>query len=181
MSKTFIGSDWHWSHRKIMEFCPKTRGQFHDVDHMNSEMIRMWNEEVSPEDTVYMVGDIAFCNASTAAGILKQLFGKKILIRGNHDIANLKSEEFCACFDEIHSDLIMTHNKIPVHINHFPLLGWNRAHYGGVHFYGHLHNNESGLEKYRARNVGFDYTGKIVSNFDDMIQDALTGEIKSHH
>jgi hypothetical protein len=39
----------------------------------------------------------------------------------------------------------------------------------------------TGLEKYRARDVAFDATGKVVSNFDDMIADALKGEIKSHH
>lgn len=57
---------------------------------------------------------------------------------------------------------------------------WNQCHRGSVHFYGHLHQNASGLENLRARNVGFDYTGKIVWDLNDAIADALTGEIKNH-
>jgi hypothetical protein len=54
-------------------------------------------------------------------------------------------------------------------------------HRGSIHFYGHLHQGASGLEQYRARNVGWDCTGNIVTSIDDMIADALNGEIKHHH
>jgi hypothetical protein len=54
-------------------------------------------------------------------------------------------------------------------------------HRGSVHFYGHVHGDKTGLEKYRARDAGFDATGKVVSSLDDMIVDALKGEIKPHH
>jgi hypothetical protein len=37
------------------------------------------------------------------------------------------------------------------------------------------------MEKYRARDVAFDATGRVVSDFDMMVKDALKGEIRSHH
>jgi hypothetical protein len=37
------------------------------------------------------------------------------------------------------------------------------------------------MEQYRARDVAFDATGRVVSDFDLMVQDALRGEIRPHH
>jgi hypothetical protein len=37
------------------------------------------------------------------------------------------------------------------------------------------------MEQYRARDVAYDATGRVVSLIDDMIADALKGEIRSHH
>jgi hypothetical protein len=54
-------------------------------------------------------------------------------------------------------------------------------HRGSIHFHGHLHGNPSNLEKYRARDVGYDATGKIVTLMEDAIASALRGEIRSHH
>jgi hypothetical protein len=64
---------------------------------------------------------------------------------------------------------------------HFPISEYHQQHRGSVHLHGHLHQNPSGLEKYRVRNVGWDYTGQVVSLLDDIVADALTGEIKQHN
>jgi calcineurin-like phosphoesterase family protein len=177
----WITSDLHFGHTNIMKFCPNTRGHFKDVSHMNEEMIRMWNAMVQPGDLVYILGDVAFMSASDAAKIMHRLNGDKILIKGNHDRKTLRDESFRRCFKEIHSDWIGTINGTYVHMYHFPIMEWDQMHRGAVHFYGHLHQNDSGLEKYRARNAGFDCTGNIVTNIDHLIADALKGEIKSHH
>jgi hypothetical protein len=44
-----------------------------------------------------------------------------------------------------------------------------------------VHGSKTGLEKYRARDVAFDATGRVVSDMDAMIADALRGEIRAHH
>ena len=103
--KTWITSDLHFGHANIQRFCPKTRGHFHDVVHMNSEMIRIWNENVQPGDTVYILGDVAFVPASEAVKILNNLNGDKILVEGNHDRRSLKDPVFRSCFKEIHKYL----------------------------------------------------------------------------
>lgn len=178
---TWIGSDFHFGHTNIMKFCPDTRGHFRDVDHMNAEMIREWNQLVDPADTVYMLGDIAFTSADKAAGIVNSLNGRKILIKGNHDSKTIKDKRFTSCFDEIHDYLDITFNGYHVVMFHYPICEWNRMHHGAVHLYGHLHQNKSGLEQYRARNVGWDYTGRLLTRMEDMVSDALKGAIKSHH
>jgi len=58
---------------------------------MNSSLIRNWNQRVKPEDTVFHVGDFCFQrnNQSLKAEYWeKQLNGKIIHIKGNHDKNN---------------------------------------------------------------------------------------------
>jgi hypothetical protein len=54
-------------------------------------------------------------------------------------------------------------------------------HRGSVHLHGHLHGGVSGLEQYRARDVGMDATGQIAVSMDWIVADAMKGEIKGHH
>lgn len=182
--KTWITSDLHFSHKSISSFCPSTRGHWdsrNDPQKMDRDMIQMWNAEVSPEDTVYILGDVAFCSPQDATAILKQLNGKLILIEGNHDNANLRDRGFRACFKEVHNYLRMNWNGHTIIMFHYPIYEWDKMHRGSIHFHGHLHQNKTGYEEFRIRNVGFDYTGKIVTLMDDAVADALTGKIKPHH
>jgi len=178
---TWITSDLHLGHANIMKFCPNTRGQFRDISHMNAQMLRMWNDLIQPEDLVYILGDVAFMQPTEATKWLRSMSGNKILIEGNHDRKRLKDGVFPSCFQEIHKYLEIVYNGTMVILFHYPIAEWNQIHRGAVHFYGHLHQNLSGLEKYRARNVGFDTTGKIALLMEDAIADALKGEIKGHH
>ena len=179
--KTWITSDLHFGHRRIKEFCPETRGRFRDVDHMREVMISEWNESVAQEDVVYMLGDVAFLPAVDAVAIMQRLNGRKILIEGNHDRKLLNDPPFRRCFESVHSYLRLTHNGQLVIMFHYPILEWDQMHRGAVHFYGHVHGKPTGLEQYRARDAAFDATGRVVSDLDHMIADALKGKIRSHH
>ena len=179
--KTWIGSDFHWGHARILEFCPETRGRYKNVQHMDEQMVLEWNEIVAPEDTVYMLGDVAFYHAGKAAAIVQRLNGNKILVEGNHDRKNLESSTFRNCFSEVHQLLRYVHNGQLVIMCHYPLSEWDQMHRGAVHFYGHLHQSTVDKNQYRARNVGMDCTGKILMDLDSAIADALKGEIKPHH
>ena len=164
-----------------MKFCPNTR-PYKDVEDMNQSMIREWNKSVQPGDLVYILGDFAFLSADKAVRILDQLNGDKILIVGNHDRKLVKDPAFRRCFKEIHTYLdTVRYNGKPVIMFHFPILEWDQMHRGAIHLYGHVHGKESGLEKYRARDVGMDATGKVVVPLDEICADAEKGEIKSHH
>ena len=179
--KKFITADLHFGHANIMKFCPSTR-KFRDVDHMNESMIQEWNATVGPEDEVFILGDVAFCNAHNAVKILTRLNGSKILIEGNHDTKLLKDYQFRSQFKEVHNYLRYNHDGQIVIMCHYPFhFEWDQAHRGSVHFYGHVHGKKTGLEDYRARDVSFDATGRVVSNFDMMIADALKGQIPNHH
>lgn len=179
--KKWITSDLHFGHANIMKFCPVTRAGFRDVDHMNECMIEEWNAKVQPEDEVFILGDVAFLPAAKAVNIMHRLNGTKILIEGNHDRKLLQDPAFRACFHETHQYLRYNHNGQLVIMFHYPIHEWDQMHRGAVHFYGHVHGGRTGLEPYRARDVAFDATGCVVSDFDRMIADAVKGEIRAHH
>jgi len=166
--KTWITSDLHFGHANIQRFCPKTRGHFHDVVHMNSEMIRIWNENVQPGDTVYILGDVAFVPASEAVKILNNLNGDKILVEGNHDRRSLKDPVFRSCFKEIHKYLEITYNGTFIVMCHYPIYDHNGASRGSIMLHGHRHGNPHNIPG-RIMDVGFDATGVIVTELDSII------------
>jgi calcineurin-like phosphoesterase family protein len=179
--RTFITSDLHFSHKSIITFCPATRAKYGTVENMDEQMIMEWNEIVKPEDKTYIVGDLAFTSAEKATKIMNRLNGTKVLIKGNHDEKLVKNSDFIKCFESVHDYLEVNHDGHKICMFHYPISLWNQAHRGSIMAHGHLHDNLSGLEKYRVRNVGFDFTGKIVITMDELVKDALTGEIKGHH
>ena len=82
--KTWVTSDLHFGHKNIMSFCPVTRARFrNDVAYMNEQMVIEWNAMIAPEDTVYILGDVAFLPAAKAAEYMMRCNGSKILIEGN--------------------------------------------------------------------------------------------------
>ncbi len=84
----WLTSDHHWGHRRLNEtYCAATRG-FATVEEMNAQLIGRWNESISPDDEVLLVGDVFVSRRMTLdekVGILGMLNGRKTLIRGNHD------------------------------------------------------------------------------------------------
>jgi calcineurin-like phosphoesterase family protein len=182
MTKTYITSDLHFGHRNIMNFCPESRARYkNDLAYMNEKMVLEWNEIVTPEDTVYILGDVAFMSGSDAARIINRLNGTKILIEGNHDRKTLMDVNFRNAFAEVHKYLWITYNGTQVIMFHYPIAEWDQMHRGSVHFHGHLHGGTSGMEKYRCVDVGMDSTGCIVIEMEDAIRRAMKGEIKGHH
>ena len=179
--KTWITSDLHFGHTNIMKFCPNTRGHYKDVIHMNEDLITQWNANVSPMDRVYILGDVSFQNPQLAAETVARLNGTKVLVKGNHDRKNLKDPLFAAQFSEIHDYLELNYNGNYIVMMHYPIAEWDRMHRGSLHFHGHLHGNKSGLEHFRARDAAFDATGNVVTLMEDLIADALKGQIKGHH
>jgi calcineurin-like phosphoesterase family protein len=180
--RTFITSDLHFGHTNIMKFCPQSRARFkNDVNYMNEQMVAEWNHCVNPEDTVYILGDVAFLPADKATAIMRRLNGNKILVEGNHDRKLLKDPAFASCFAEVHKYLDINYNGHKCVMFHYPIAEWDQMHRGALHFHGHLHGGESGLEKFRARDMGMDATGFIVVEMERAINDAMTGVIKGHH
>lgn len=185
---TWVTSDIHFGHQNILKFNPRTR-PFANIQEMNEQYIRDWNSRVQPEDTVYILGDFAFLSPDQAARIAARLNGDKVLIRGNHDTKLCANHDFQKEFVAIHDYLEIEYKsdyipKTKLVMFHFPIAEWNRCHHGAVHLYGHLHGATSGLERYRAMDVGVDSAvyndGAIVRLMDDVLEYCLTGEIKKH-
>lgn len=78
----YFTSDTHFGHARIIELCNRP---FRDISHMDEMLIHNWNITVSPEDTVYHLGDVALGSWERWDNILTRLNGYKILVVGNHD------------------------------------------------------------------------------------------------
>jgi calcineurin-like phosphoesterase family protein len=178
--KEFVTSDLHFGHKNIMSFCPRTRGHYVDVDQMNQDLTDKWNRKIAKQDTVYVLGDVCFMNLESAVSTVQGLNGRKILIQGNHDRKLLKKTEFRDCWEEIHTYLDINRNGTKIVMFHYPLAEWDQQYRGSVHLYGHLHGNPSGVEHYRALDVGCDATGEIALSLDEAVARAMRGAVKVH-
>lgn len=78
--KIFFYSDPHFNHANIIRYCNRP---FKNVDQMNEALIKNYNFLVRDDDLVYFMGDLGLDKGLSV--IIKQLKGKKILIKGNHD------------------------------------------------------------------------------------------------
>ena len=90
MGNIFFTSDHHFGHRNIIRFCKRP---FNSAIEMDDEMVRRWNEKVTPEDTVYHLGDVGMIKPEILHRILNRLHGKICLIKGNHDRAALECSD----------------------------------------------------------------------------------------
>ena len=79
----YVISDTHFNHDR--EFIWKIRG-FKSVEEANRTIIENWNNTVSPDDEVYMLGDFFLGKDNEyVKETLAKLNGKIHLIAGNHD------------------------------------------------------------------------------------------------
>lgn len=83
----FFSSDHHFFHRNILKYEAQAR-PFTTLEEMHHHLITAWNTVVSADDEVFYLGDFAMASRrqqAQVAEIVKQLNGRKTLIRGNHD------------------------------------------------------------------------------------------------
>jgi calcineurin-like phosphoesterase family protein len=178
--KKWITSDLHFGHDRIRQFCPETRGRFTDVIDMREKMIAEWNQDVKPEDEVFILGDFAFLPAKDAVAILRRLNGSKILVEGNHDRKLLNDPSFRREFKEVHQYLRYNHDGTIVIMLHYPIFDHDQAGRGSIMLHGHRHGNPHNIPG-RIMDVGFDATGKVVSSLDEIVQKMQTVQHMYHH
>lgn len=136
-------SDLHFGHRNILRYDNRP---FNNTDEMDEKIIKNWNEVVTDEDDVYILGDISWKTVPETAEIFKKLKGRKHLIKGNHDGSYLKDEPFKKLFVEItdYKELYQQVNGMDsmIVLSHYPILFYKNQHHGAFHFYGHVHNSQ---------------------------------------
>lgn len=159
-------ADMHFGHTNIIKHCNRP---FKSVDEMDSTMIKRWNKKVKPEDTVYILGDVAFCNVHTVISIFNKLNGRIKFLPGNHDAALMKKDEFHLIFHEILPPIYEF--KIQdehVVLCHYPMESWNRSYHGAIHLHGHTHGTVPFNNKKKRLDVGVD-----VHNFEPITWDEV--------
>ena len=82
-------SDLHLGHQNVIRMDDRP---FETVGQMDETLIRLWNERVTDEDDVYIIGDFTYRNGYSADWYLRRLKGRKHLIIGNHDHHTLQNQ-----------------------------------------------------------------------------------------
>lgn len=162
--KIFLTSDHHFGHGNIIKHC---RRPFSSAEEMDAAMIANWNTMVGREDIVYHLGDFAFVkNRAGLTNYISRLNGRIVLIKGNHDdkVVWKNRDLFYAAHD---SYLETSINGVEVTLCHYPLLVWNKSHYGSLHAYGHVHQNMSDQERLLSMNVCVENTSFAPISFEE--------------
>lgn len=111
----YFTSDLHFGHAAVIGY---TKRPFKDVNEMNEALIANWNKYVRPEDTIYVLGDLALCPFKEFEPIAKRLNGTKILVKGNHD--HYKDGQYNRLgFTVFHEIKMKISGKI-VRLSHYP-------------------------------------------------------------
>ena len=146
MSKIFLTSDTHFGHDR--EFLWGPRGFVSHVDH-DREVIRRWNETVSPEDVVYHLGDVMLGDNSYGISCLEQLNGHIKIIPGNHDTATrLSLYKLLPNIEVLGLAEMIKYKKYNFYLSHHPTMTSNleKAPYLRMHLinlYGHTHQTSN--------------------------------------
>lgn len=134
MSRVFLISDLHFGHQGILRFTTR-RHYCQSVEEHDALLIKNWNQTVSKDDTVYVLGDVAW-NREAALACLPQLQGQKFLVGGNHDSWQWLRYDFDKFFGaREYRGCVFTH--IPVHPQELytPTRRWE------FNFHGHTHDS----------------------------------------
>jgi len=157
--KYWLTSDTHLNHSRIIEYVNRP---FKSVEHMDRELIRRWNERVEHDDTVFHLGDFAFCRGEKDYNYYaEQLNGKIILVKGNHDGRESKSIITSMTIKYHGIDWYMSHEPTPVY---------------KYNLHGHVHDLWK-IKKYHNKyliNCGVD-----VHNFYPISIEEILEEIKT--
>ena len=164
----WVTSDCHYGHEKLAFY----RG-FESVEAMDEKLIENHNARVRPNHSVYILGDLIFYKDENLARVINRLNGRKFLIFGNHDYAIRKSYEmqklFVKCLD--YYELTAQGHKLCM--SHYPMMVWNRHHYGSIMLHGHCHGSMQYPFKGRIMDVGADVHGFAPIHIEDIINQMM--------
>lgn len=194
MTNRWFTSDWHFGHVNILNHVPARREYLHlsetaDVNDMNDALVALWNDQVAPDDTVWVVGDMCMGKVGETIENVGRLNGTKYLVLGNHDRPHpvaTKSEEKRAEWEHLYGqyfeDMVLTttldFDGLQIEVNHFPFPGndhvtggerynnhditrWSPVDEGQMLVHGHVHD----LFKTRGRmfNLGLDAWHRMLT------------------
>lgn len=136
---TYYISDLHFGHKNILAYDNR---EFPDVETHDAEIVRRWNDTVSPSDTVWILGDISWYGPQKTAELFGSMNGTKNLCVGNHDGRLMKSKDVRDRFCEIvpYKEIVFD-DGTGVVLCHYPIPCFNGHFNGWVHLYGHVHNS----------------------------------------
>ena len=170
--RTWFTSDMHFGHSKIIDYCNRP---YSSVPEMNDGLVANWNQLVSPDDDVWVLGDVAMGRLADSLSYVRQLNGHKKLVCGNHDrawagdnkSADGERQYHDAGFEEIFDRVVLQLGDVPVSLCHFPSSGDSQDKDRYLQWrptdaptdwllHGHVHERWQARLDHREINVGVD-------------------------
>lgn len=191
----FFISDLHIGHKNVIKFDSRP---FVDVDEMHVELINRWNSVVSADDVVFFLGDLAFARDELIKWFIYSLNGKIHFILGNHDkMDHIMKFNRWETIHESYTEIgvLDTDSKESrgfggyqkIILSHYPILSWNKAHYGSWHLHGHCHGSlvKSNQEYYKRKvlDVGcncIDYTPLSYEKLKILMNKKIVSTVDHH-
>ncbi len=141
MVTRFLMADTHFGHENINKFMGKD-GQklrpFSCAEEMDETIVNNVNRVCGPKDILYIAGDVVIGRRHLET--LKRIHCEKVLIKGNHDIFDLKY------YAEVFRDIRGSHKLGEFIITHIPIHPQSLARWCTGNIHGHLHDGRVLLE-----------------------------------
>lgn len=170
----------HFGHRLMT----RLRGFGEDVSAHDEHIVNKWNSVITPDDEVWILGDLTLKHPNQIADLFYRLNGRKKIVLGNHDKAHPLNRGYEKVFeDTLHMFSYMgTSASIRVDgtmilMSHFPYSGdhtredrhnqWRLNDEGLFLLHGHTHKEER-QESDHMLHVGWDSWGRPVSESEVM-------------
>lgn len=178
----YFTSDTHYHHSNVIKHSNRP---FNNVEEMNETLINNWNSVVKNEDEVWHLGDFSFGNQDKTREIFNRLNGRINIVFGNHDQILKKTKFNLSDYLESHQDYkeLKINNQLYI-LMHYPLLTWNKGHYGSYMLHGHSHGSLNHLNTDIPRlDVGVDCHNYIPISLDQVneIMSTRKYQIVDHH
>ena len=157
----------------MIKYCNRP---FKTAEEMNEILIKNWNNTVSDKDSIYVVGDFSLMGSKRTEEVLKNLRGKKYLVRGNHD-KSLNENMALKYFEWIKDYYLLKVQDSgavqKIVLFHYALRTWDSAHYGAWSLFGHSHGNlkddsaslslDVGVDCHSLRPISYEEIKEIMS------------------
>jgi calcineurin-like phosphoesterase family protein len=189
----FITSDCHFSHKNLCRGVTRWRTMdgkvpvsstrdFPTLDLMNDMIVNNINSKVGQDDTLIMLGDIAFGGFENITIFLDRLICKNIhLVLGNHDhhISNNR-ENIQDRFLSVQNYLELNVDGQNFVLSHYPFSSWNGLNKGVIHLHGHVHSGyKNKFGKGKRLDVGVDGNNLFPYSLTEIVHMMDRRSIKS--
>ena len=141
---------------------------------MNETIVSNWNNAVSPEDEVYLLGDVMLGGTENIEYV-KRLNGKLHIVLGNHDTST-RRKLYSTCENVVEVSLASTlkYKKYNFFLTHYPCITTNGAVESlkqvVINLFGHTHQTSNFYEDIPwIYHVGMDSHDCRPVNLDDAI------------
>lgn len=138
----YFTADLHIGHKNIIEYCGRpfrTADGQPDSDAMRRQFIENFRSVLRPGDELYVLGDLSF-QLDEAIAFLQHIPGQKFMIWGNHDPQGKDRavlEKMFVKTGELYEAKLK--NGTRAIMCHYPMLRWNKGHFGSYMLHGHTH------------------------------------------